>query len=109
MARHKSHFFIDINDSLLVNVFLKLVEEKFSIYQDLLYTILWCNLWVPPFLYNRHIPSLRCWQPDNSKLVHYLVLRLRVYFWYFYVTNIDVMDQMNSSYQAEFNFIHLLF
>ena len=38
MARQESHFFIDIDDDLLlVNILIKLVEQKFSIYQDLLY------------------------------------------------------------------------
>ena len=46
---------------------------------------------------------------DNSKLVHCSVLRLHVYFRYFYLTNIDVIDQKNNSYQAEFNFIHFFF
>ena len=69
------------------------------------YTILWRNLWAPPFLY--HV-ICRHWGADNSKLVHYSVLRLRVYFWYFHLTNIDVIDQKNSSYQAEFNSIHVL-
>ena len=66
------------------------------------YTILWRNLWAPPFLY--HV-ICRHWGADNCKLVHYSVLRLRVYFWLFHLTNIDVIDQKNSSYQAEFNSI----
>ena len=47
---------------------------------SVIYTILWRNLWALPFLY--HV-LCRHWSADSSKLVHYSVLRLRVYFWYF--------------------------
>ena len=57
------------------------IQEK----KRYVYTILWRNLWAPPFLY--HVIG-RHWGADNSKLVHYSVLRLHVYFWFFYLTNI---------------------
>ena len=38
---------------------------------------------------------------------HNSVLRQRVYFWYFYLRNIALMNKKNSSYQVKFNFIRV--
>ena len=73
------------------------------------FDLLWKTMSMGPVIFIlRDLPTIEDnWGADISKLVHYSVLRLRVYFWYFYLTNIDVMDQKNSSYQNEFNFIYV--
>ena len=65
-----------------------LSNETFTQFSDVIYG-------PPPFLFHvicRH---------------HNSVLRLRVYFWYFYLRNIALMNKKNSSYQVKFNFIRV--